>query len=62
MEGTMAFVFDKSRNKILLVKRRDIPVWVIPGGRVEKGETSERAAVRETKEESGFDIKIIRKE
>jgi len=57
----MAFVFDKSRKKILLVKRRDVPVWVIPGGRIEKGETSERAAVRETKEESGYDIKIIRK-
>ena len=57
----MAFVFDKSRNKILLVKRRDIPVWVIPGGGIEKGETPERAAIRETKEESGYDIKIIRK-
>ncbi len=57
----MAFVFDKSWNKILLVKRRDVPVWVIPGGGIEKGETPEEAAIRETREESGYDIKIIRK-
>lgn len=57
----MAFVFDKSHQKILLVKRRDVPVWVIPGGGIEKGETSEETAIRETKEESGYDIKIIRK-
>lgn len=57
----MVFVFDRSQKKILLVKRRDVPVWVIPGGGIEKGETSEMAAIRETKEESGFDIKIIRK-
>lgn len=57
----MAFVFDKLHQKILLIKRRDVPVWVIPGGGIEKGETSEVAAIRETKEESGYDIKIIRK-
>lgn len=61
MGGSMVFAFDKNREKILLVKRRDIPVWVLPGGGIEKGETDEEAAVRETKEESGYDIKIIRK-
>lgn len=61
MEGSSVFVFDKSKKKILLVKRRDVPVWVIPGGGIEEGETPEKAAIREAKEESGFDIKIIRK-
>lgn len=56
----MAFVFDKS-GKILLVKRRDVPIWVIPGGGIEIEESPEQAAIRETKEESGYDIKIIRK-
>lgn len=60
-EGSSVFVFDKSKKKILLVKRRDVPVWVIPGGGIEPGESPEKAAIRETKEESGFDIKIIRK-
>jgi 8-oxo-dGTP pyrophosphatase MutT (NUDIX family) len=61
MDGSTVFVFDKKRERILLVKRRDIPIWVIPGGGIEKGETPEKAAVREVKEESGFDVKIIRK-
>lgn len=60
MNGSSVFVFDKIKKKILLVKRRDIPVWVIPGGGIEPGETPEQAAIREVKEESGFDVKIIR--
>jgi len=61
MNGASVFVFGKSKKKILLIKRRDIPIWVIPGGGIEKGETPEEAAIREAKEESGFDIKLIRK-
>ncbi|KKQ07999.1 MAG: hypothetical protein US18_C0004G0011 [Parcubacteria group bacterium GW2011_GWB1_36_5] len=61
MNGASVFVFDKSKKKILLVKRRDVPVWVIPGGGIETGETPGKAVIREAKEESGFDIKIIRK-
>jgi 8-oxo-dGTP pyrophosphatase MutT (NUDIX family) len=36
-------------------------VWVIPGGGIETGETPEEAAIRETREESGYEVKIIRK-
>lgn len=61
MDGSTVIAFDKDKEKIILVKRRDIPVWVIPGGGIEKGEYPEHAAIRETKEESGFDIKIVRK-
>ena len=60
MDGATVIVFDKSLKKILLVKRRDVPIWVLPGGGIEDGETPLQAAIRETKEETGFNIKVIR--
>jgi 8-oxo-dGTP pyrophosphatase MutT (NUDIX family) len=48
-------------DKIVLVKRRDIPVWVFPGGRVDEGETPEEAIVRETREETGYVVQVVRK-
>lgn len=54
-------VFTVIKNKdehILLVKRRDFPLWDLPGGRVENGETLSEAAERETLEETGFKIMI----
>jgi 8-oxo-dGTP pyrophosphatase MutT (NUDIX family) len=61
MAGSSVFAFDQMENRILLVKRRDVPVWVLPGGKIEQNETPLQAAIRETKEESGFDVKITRK-
>ncbi len=52
-------IFDK--EDILLTMRRDVPVWVLPGGGVERGETPEEAAIREVKEETGLNVTIIRK-
>ncbi|MGD8632985.1 MAG: NUDIX domain-containing protein [Anaerolineales bacterium] len=45
-------------GKILLTKRRDFPVWCIPGGHLTPGESILEAAVREAKEETGFDVTI----
>ena len=53
-----AFVIISDSNKIMLIKRRDFPVWDLPGGRIEKGETEEQAAIRETEEETGYSIEI----
>jgi ADP-ribose pyrophosphatase YjhB (NUDIX family) len=52
-----AIVFRDSR--VLLVRRGAPPNqgrWSVPGGAVEIGETVERAAVRETREETGVDV------
>ena len=47
------------RNEILLIKGPQRG-WEMPGGIVEEGESISQAAIRETKEESGVDIEIIR--
>lgn len=45
------------KRKILLVQRNDVPLWVIPGGKIEKGEKPDEAAEREFFEETGFTVK-----
>lgn len=60
-ESVLVAIFDKQRKKILLTKRRDIPVWVFPGGRIEPGETPEQTAVRESLEETGIQVSLVRK-
>lgn len=59
MKTLGAFViFQNDEDKILLVKRRDFPLWDLPGGRVELTEKIEEAAIRESFEETGFKIKL----
>lgn len=55
-----ALIFDDSNKKILMVLNQNekSSYWSIPGGAVEAGETLEEAVIRETKEESGYDIEI----
>ena len=57
--GAFVTLFD-SEGRVLLVQRRDYPVWNLPGGRVERGEMPWAAAVRETREETGLEIEIER--
>lgn len=46
---------------IILIKRKNPPEgWALPGGFVDYGEDLEAAAVRESKEETGLDIELIR--
>jgi ADP-ribose pyrophosphatase YjhB (NUDIX family) len=50
-------------NRVLLVKRNVDPArgtWCLPGGFMEIGETPQTTAIRECKEESGYDVDIIR--
>jgi len=54
-----ATIVINDEGEILLIKgpRRG---WEMPGGQVEEGESLKAAAIRETKEESGIDVEIVK--
>jgi ADP-ribose pyrophosphatase YjhB (NUDIX family) len=51
-----AAVFDGDR--VLLVKERSEGLWTLPGGWADVGDSPSSAAVREVKEESGYDVAV----
>ncbi|GAB3589399.1 NUDIX domain-containing protein [Angustibacter peucedani] len=53
-----AFVQDES-GRILLVRRSDNGLWAMPGGGMDVGERVSDAAVRETREETGYDVEVV---
>jgi len=61
VKSVISCIFSKDRKKVLLIKRRDVPVWTLPGGGVETNETTEEAITREILEETGFHTKIRKK-
>lgn len=49
-----------NNNKVLLHQREDFRIWTLPGGNIESDETWQSAAVRETYEETGYEIEVDR--
>lgn len=51
------------RGLFLLIRARDLrnrPVWTLPKGTLAPGETSEQAALREVREETGYLCEVVR--
>lgn len=51
----------KRESEVLLIKTKDLKgneVWTFPKGKIERGETSKEAALREVSEETGFSCRI----
>ena len=46
-------------EEILFLNHKKLDMWLMPGGHVEEGETPDETAVRETLEETGFEIEVM---
>lgn len=59
----LCYVINNQGQTLLQYKRKGFGVgkWNGPGGKVRSGETLEQAVIREVKEETGLDIKNLKK-
>jgi 8-oxo-dGTP diphosphatase len=58
-KGSLAVVFNENRDEVLVTKRRDVPIWVLPGGGINQGESPENAVIREVFEETGLHVEVV---
>lgn len=58
MRATSGVILSDSAGSILLIRRAQEHTWGIPGGGVEPGESWADAAVRECREETGWEAYI----
>jgi 8-oxo-dGTP pyrophosphatase MutT (NUDIX family) len=52
-------IFVVHECKVLLIHHRKLDAWLPLGGHIELDEDPEQAALREAKEESGFDVELL---
>jgi len=59
--GAVSKTSKDKKIKWLLIKPAGTERWQLPKGKIDKGESSSQAALREVKEEGGVETKIIQK-
>jgi 8-oxo-dGTP diphosphatase len=60
--GVVAACLVKKDSKYLLVQEKQpkaYGLWNLPAGHIDTGESLEMAAMREAKEETGYDVRLI---
>ena len=53
-------VLRENNQQVVLILRADFRIWGLPGGGIEPGESREQAAIRETLEETGYQVALDR--
>lgn len=56
----VAVILDRDEKRVLIHRAEIDDFWALPGGRMEIGETSAEAVVREMREEMGVDVEVDR--
>jgi len=56
-----AAVCKNNKNELLMVRGKHASDWSVPSGGVEEGESLEECCIREVKEETGYEVKVLRK-
>ncbi|TQS75072.1 NUDIX hydrolase [Ornithinibacillus gellani] len=46
-------------KEILMIKGFDSEGWAVPSGGIKEGESPQECCIREVKEETGYDVKVI---
>lgn len=54
-------VVTDERGRVLLVNDRINAIWTFPKGHLEAGEELSETAIRELKEETGYDVQILKR-
>lgn len=57
--GAFAIILDDAQ-RVLLCHRTDMDYWNLPGGRALRGELPTETVIRETREEIGLDVAVIK--